>query len=191
MDINALRDTGSFSWPVAGGREGKNSVNVARDETGPRKPEKHEDADPGKQEKTAAAPLARTLSGKELTPREMAVLLELQRSDRRVRQHEMAHIAAGGQYVRGGVHYNYRIGPDGRSYAVSGDVSIDASEESSPEATINKMRVVERAALAPPDPSPQDRAVAAKASQTIQKAEMELIKLQYEKNMSKSLDKVV
>ena len=43
-----------------------------------------------------------------------------------------------------------------------------------PQATIDKMRVVRAAALAPAEPSPQDRAVAAEAMQLMLQAQAEL-----------------
>ena len=102
------------------------------------------------------------------------VVQELQQIDRRVRQHEMAHKIAGGPYA-GPPHFKYVRGPDGRLYAVAGEVSIDVSEERDPEETIRKMEQVIRAALAPADPSPQDRRVAAEAAQKLMKARMELL----------------
>ena len=100
---------------------------------------------------------------------------DLKKRDREVRQHELAHMIAGGQYVRGGPTYTYKIGPDGRRYAVGGEVQIDTSEiPDDPEATLKKMQVVERAALAPKDPSGQDYRVAAQARQQEMKARAEI-----------------
>lgn len=101
----------------------------------------------------------------ELTEEEQRALQELKRRDIEVRRHEQAHLAAGGQYVRGGANFSYTTGPDGRRYATGGEVSIDVSAERTPKATIRKMQIVRRAALAPAQPSPQDRQVAAQASQ--------------------------
>ncbi|GBU21692.1 hypothetical protein R80B4_01592 [Fibrobacteres bacterium R8-0-B4] len=101
----------------------------------------------------------------ELTPEEQAAVNELRTVDREVRAHEQAHIAAGGAYIRGGASYQYQRGPDNKSYAVGGEVSIDtAPERDDPGATITKMQTVRAAALAPGDPSAQDRAVAAAAA---------------------------
>ncbi len=101
----------------------------------------------------------------------------LKRRDREVKTHEHAHMAAGGQYVIGGPRYKYVKGPDGRMYAVGGEVKIDASPiPGDPEKTIRKMQQVYRAALAPANPSPQDRAVAAQAKREEMKARMELMK---------------
>jgi len=103
--------------------------------------------------------------GAELTPDELAVVNELRNIDREVRAHEQAHISAGGAYIRGGASYQYQRGPDNKSYAVGGEVGIDtAPERDDPGATITKMQTVRAAALAPSDPSAQDRAVAAAAA---------------------------
>lgn len=109
----------------------------------------------------------------ELSDREKQIIEELRRRDEAVRRHEQAHIAAGGSLVRGAANYNYQIGPDGKQYAVGGEVQIDISPENTPDATIRKMQQVQRAALAPADPSPQDRAVAALASRIEMQAAME------------------
>jgi|Deesub1362A_J573_1020465.scaffolds.fasta_scaffold00183_32 hypothetical protein len=98
--------------------------------------------------------------------REQEIQREVQRlrtKEMKVKAHELAHKAVGGQYA-GAVHYQYKKGPDGKMYIVGGDVSIDVSREKDPEETIAKMRQVRAAALAPADPSPQDLAVAARAS---------------------------
>lgn len=104
-------------------------------------------------------------------------LQELKQRDREVRQHEQAHIAAGGRYVRGAASYSYQKGPDGRNYAVGGEVQIDtAAVPNDPQATLLKMQTVQRAAMAPAEPSAQDRAVAAQAAQTAAQARADMQK---------------
>jgi hypothetical protein len=99
---------------------------------------------------------------------------ELEKRDQTVRTHEAAHIAAGGQYVKGGATYQYQKGPDGKMYAVGGEVSIDTSPvKGDPQATVAKMETIKAAALATADPSGQDRAVAAEASQEEAQARQE------------------
>lgn len=111
----------------------------------------------------------------ELTPEEQRKLQELRQRDTEVRNHEQAHVAAGGQYVTRAPTYDYEIGPDGRRYAVGGEVNIDVSKvPDDPEATIEKAQVVQRAALAPVDPSPQDRQVASDAAVMERDARAEL-----------------
>ena len=100
--------------------------------------------------------------------------MELKARDREVRAHEAAHQAVGGQYA-GSISYVYERGPDGAQYAVGGEVSISTSPvRGDPQATIDKMRVVRAAALAPAEPSSQDRAVAAEAMQLMLQAQAEL-----------------
>ncbi len=100
------------------------------------------------------------------TEKEQREIDRLEKQDREVRSHEAAHVAAGGHYVRGGASFKFETGPDGKRYASGGEVSIDTSPvRGDPEATIRKMQAVRRAALAPANPSGQDRSVAAKASQ--------------------------
>jgi hypothetical protein len=109
-----------------------------------------------------------------LTPEQEAKVRELQRLDAEVRAHERAHAAVGGQYA-GAPQYDTTRGPDGRLYAVDGRVSIDVSPvPGDPAATIEKMEVVKRAALAPMEPSGQDRRVAQKADRLMQEARSEL-----------------
>lgn len=91
-------------------------------------------------------------------------LKQLQQTDRAVRAHEQAHIAAGGGLVRGSASFTYKTGPDGKQYVVGGEVSIDTSPGRTPQESIEKARTIRASALAPADPSPQDRAIAAQAT---------------------------
>lgn len=107
-------------------------------------------------------------------PRTLAIIYELRQTDQEVRAHEMAHSSVGGMYVISGPSYQFKSGPDGKRYAVGGEVTIDtAPVPGDPEETKRKMQVVRRAALAPAKPSPQDQAVAAAASRNEQNAEIE------------------
>ncbi|MFZ5764223.1 MAG: putative metalloprotease CJM1_0395 family protein [Thermodesulfobacteriota bacterium] len=112
--------------------------------------------------------------GEPLTPQEVALLMELKKADAAVRAHEQAHLAAAGGLAKGGANFSYRKGPDGRRYAVAGEVGIDTSKGATPEETISRMARVRAAALAPADPSPQDRKVAQAAAMTMSEARTEL-----------------
>jgi hypothetical protein len=106
---------------------------------------------------------------------DMQEVRQLAETDRKVRAHEAAHMAAGGQYIRGGATFQYQKGPDGKMYAVGGEVSIDVSPvRNDPRATISKMEVVKSAAMAPANPSGQDRAVASAASAAEAQARQEV-----------------
>ena len=99
----------------------------------------------------------------ELSEEEKAQVRELQQIQREVIAHEAAHQAAAGQFG-GGVSYSYTQGPDGKSYITGGEVPIQIKRGSTPEETLRNMQQVQRAAMAPADPSGQDRQVAAQAA---------------------------
>jgi hypothetical protein len=101
---------------------------------------------------------------KPLTAAEQRRVKELAQIDEGVRAHEAAHQAAAGS-MGGAVSFSYETGPDGKSYAVGGEVPVDLSSGQTPEQTIARAQQVRAAALAPADPSPQDLSVAAAASQ--------------------------
>ncbi len=115
-----------------------------------------------------------TMRFDQLTDQEKRQVRELRRRDGEVRRHEQAHEAAAGPHA-GGASYAYTVGPDGRRYAVGGEVPIDLSPvEGDPQATIRKMQQIMQAALAPSDPSTADRQVAAQARQVEREAQTEL-----------------
>lgn len=99
---------------------------------------------------------------------------DLKKRDQEVRTHEQAHVAAGGNLVQGGISFSYQMGPDGKRYAVGGEVQIDTSEGRTPEETVRKMQRVRSAALAPQQPSSQDLQVAAQAAQKEMMARMQM-----------------
>jgi len=129
--------------------------------------------EPGKESSQNPAG-SKAVGAEALTQAERLQVAELTQIDTKVRAHEQAHLAAAGSYATGGANFQYAIGPDGKQYAVGGEVGIDTGKESSPEATIGKMQTVRAAALAPADPSPQDQKVAARASLVIAEASQEL-----------------
>lgn len=102
---------------------------------------------------------------RQLTAEQLRIVRELQAIDRRVREHEAAHLRAGRGVVTSGANFNYVYGPDGRQYAVSGEVGIDTAPERKPEANIDKGERIQAAALAPREPSEQDYRVAAVGAQ--------------------------
>jgi hypothetical protein len=110
-----------------------------------------------------------------LNPGDLRVVQQLKQRDREVRSHELAHKAIAGQYARGAPSYEYRIGPDGKRYAVGGEVSIDMSKSNDPRETLRKAEVIRRAAMAPAHPSMQDRQIAQQASAMAAEARHELL----------------
>ena len=111
---------------------------------------------------------------------EQKIINELKLRDQEVRTHELAHAAVGGPST-GAPSYTFEVGPDGKKYAVAGEVSVDLSPvDGNPRATIAKMQKVHAAALAPANPSIQDTRVAASAARSILQAQSELAAINLE-----------
>lgn len=112
---------------------------------------------------------------------ELEITRELAKRDREVRAHEQAHASIGGQYTSA-PSYTYERGPDGRLYAVAGEVKIDTSPvPNDPQATLEKAEIIQRAALGVAEPSAADRAAAADARAMAAEARAEI--LQQEENV--------
>lgn len=119
-----------------------------------------------------------------LSEEEQRQVQKLRQSDAKVRAHEGAHSAAGGGYT-GATSYEFTTGPDGKRYAIGGEVQIDASPvRDNPAATVAKMDIIIRAALAPAEPSSQDQAVARDAAKARSQAQTELQKQTETENSS-------
>lgn len=120
-------------------------------------------------------------SEQELSQSEEQEVRKLKARDREVRAHEQAHKSAAGGLVRGGASYEYTTGPDGKQYAVGGEVKIDTSPvKGNPDATIRKAQQIQRAATAPAEPSAQDMQVAAQAISMQQEARAEKRRMEQE-----------
>lgn len=110
----------------------------------------------------------------QITDEEYKIIQQLQKRDAEVRAHEQAHAAIAGQYAAGTASYTYETGPNGKRYAVGGEVPIDVSKDSTPQETLQKMQVVAKAAMAPLNPSAADRRIAARAAMISAQARMEI-----------------
>ncbi len=109
----------------------------------------------------------------QLNEQQRGELQKLKQRDKEVRTHEQSHRSAGGAHT-GAISLQFTQGPDGKRYAVEGSVPIDLSPvEGDPVATIRKMQQVQRAALAPADPSGADRRIAAQARRAERQARAE------------------
>ncbi len=125
--------------------------------------------------KTDPATDAATDNEAQLSEAQRKQLRELKARDLEVRAHEQAHLSAAGGYAQGGPTFTYQKGPDGHQYAVGGEVQIDSSKVANdPVATLRKAQVIRRAALAPTNPSAQDRSVAAEAASMAAEAQAEI-----------------
>ena len=145
---------------------------LATQEIQPQVPER---AGTAEADKTAKAPEAqpRTDAKSAEERQKDAQVQELKQIEREVIAHEAAHMAAAGA-LGGGVSYTYTAGPDGKRYITGGEVPIQIQPGSTPEETLRNMQQVQRAALAPADPSGQDRQVAARAAAMAAQARSEI-----------------
>jgi hypothetical protein len=114
------------------------------------------------------------VSRQQQDPQVQARIAQLKAIEEKVKAHEAAHKAAGGA-MTGPVSYSYTRGPDGKNYITGGEVPISISSGKTPQETISRMQQVIQAALAPADPSPQDRAVAGQAAAQQQEARQQLV----------------
>lgn len=123
-----------------------------------------------------------------LTQEQRQQLSQLQQRDSEVRSHEAAHLAAGGSVVSGSASFTYQKGPDGRLYAIGGEVPISSPTATTPQEQIEIARQIQAAALAPASPSPQDFKVAASAAMMEAQARQELSVQKSEELKQKAID---
>lgn len=134
-------------------------------------------------EKSAQNQQAKDDRAEGLSSEEKLQVAKLKQRDAEVKAHEAAHMGAAGGLARGGARYEYQKGPDGKNYAIGGEVSIDSSPvRGDPNATLAKAQQIRSAALAPASPSSQDLKVAAKASQMEAESRSELAKNENERD---------
>jgi len=118
-------------------------------------------------------------SVEKLSEDEKRLVADLQSRDAEVRAHEAAHQSGGAS--TGGASYTYQKGPDGKMYAIGGEVSVSFSTGSTPQETIANAQAVIASALAPADPSAQDMAVASSAMVMMMRAQQQIAQEAQEK----------
>ncbi len=117
------------------------------------------------------------------TPDEERMIRDLQTRDTEVKAHEAAHKSGGAS--TGAASYTYQQGPDGRMYAIGGEVSVSMKGGATPQETIANAQAVIASAMAPANPSPQDYAVASSAKIMMAKAQQQKAKEQQEELLGK------
>ncbi len=120
-------------------------------------------------------------SEKQRLQEEQLITRQLAERDREVKNHERIHASVGGVHASA-PSFSYERGPDGQLYAVEGEVRIDTSPiPDDPQATLEKAETIMRAALSVPEPSTQDRRVAADARAMAAEARAEIAKAEQAK----------
>lgn len=108
-----------------------------------------------------------------LSPEEQAMVRDLMARDQEVRSHELAHQTAGAGMTSGAA-YTYQLGPDGKQYAIGGEVQIQIQPGATPEETLRRAQQAAAAATAPANPSAADLQVAAMAGRMQEQAQLEM-----------------
>ncbi|MBX3682038.1 MAG: hypothetical protein KF731_05110 [Thauera sp.] len=121
----------------------------------------------------------RSGGGRHALKAEQRQVAELAERDREVRAHEMCMSPRRRRPGDPGrqLHLSARTA---QRYAIGGEVGIDTSPGRSPEESLSKAERIRAAALAPAEPSGQDRQVAAQASRMASDARMEIARREFE-----------
>ena len=159
IGLSTLNDIGSNYYMRLNDKE---ILVVEEDELRSNKLSESEKLDKELKEKQDTKEASKASSPNELSEDEERLVRDLASRDSEVKAHEAAHQAAGGG-MTGAASYTYQQGPDGKMYAIGGEVSISMKSGSTPEETIANARQVAAAAMAAGNPSPQDHAVASSA----------------------------
>lgn len=109
-----------------------------------------------------------------LSEDEKKKLDQLKKRDQEIRDHELAHQRAAGA-IGSPPQYKVQLGPDGKQYATGGSVKLNTSKGRTPEETLAKAQQIQRAALAPKNPSTKDRQVAQEAAKMETNARAEIM----------------
>ncbi len=165
---NTSGSSSSRSSSQAGSEVKEGDYGAARQSTG--EPNKTSAAEPKPDEAQQKQQQNRESREQQALEREIDSLMK---RDTQVRSHEQAHAAVGGIHA-GQPAFEFEKGPDGKRYAVEGEVQIDVSVvNGDPLATMAKMKQVYAAAMAPVDPSMADIRVAAEAMRKYNQAREE------------------
>ncbi|WP_447072859.1 putative metalloprotease CJM1_0395 family protein [Shewanella indica] len=165
---NTSGNSSSRSSSQAGSEVKEGDEGAARQSTG--EPNKTSAAEPKPDEAQQKQQQNRESREQQSLEREIDSLMK---RDTQVRSHEQAHAAVGGIHA-GQPAFEFEKGPDGKRYAVEGEVQIDVSVvNGDPLATMAKMKQVYAAAMAPVDPSMADIRVAAEAMRKYNQAREE------------------
>ena len=111
----------------------------------------------------------------------------LERHESSVISHVQAHLSSGGSLVSS-PSYLYTTTTEGSRFISSGDVSFKMySVNNDPSAQIELAKSIEKAALAPIDPTPHDRSVSVLA-QTLGSHAQRVLKAQLEKRIGENVN---
>lgn len=117
-----------------------------------------------------------------LTEDQQRQVEKLKERDKEVKTHEQAHLSSAGGLNASAPTYTYQTGPDGKQYAIGGEVSISFTPTGDPQKDLQAAEAMKNSALAPADPSSQDRSVAQAADKMIAQAQQEILQAKQEQS---------
>jgi hypothetical protein len=110
---------------------------------------------------------------------------KLSQQDTNIRRYERVHLAVAGMVTRGGPYNEYRLGSDGRLYAVGGEVSLNINTGAgNSQQTLTKMEQVRRAALAQANLAIEDQRAAALARYDVYRTRLEMLNQEHEQALT-------
>lgn len=131
------------------------------------------DEDPPKTDKSENSG-TKTNDKDKITQEQQQEIAQLKARDAEVRTHEQAHIAAAAGLRTSAPSYDYETGPDGKKYAIGGEVNISFTRSDDLQEDIQNAETMRAAALAPAQPSSQDLSVAKNADKIIEEDRQKL-----------------
>ena len=90
------------------------------------------------------------------------VLDKFKKTDADIKSHEQIHASIG--QTTSPISYNYQEGPDGKMYAIGGQVRLDTSIPSDPKAAAFKLDMIEKAAAGPMNSSGADSSIVSQSN---------------------------
>ena len=147
---------------------------------------RHRTPEPGRESSDAATGAKSDASGR--LQQDTVDIQKLDQPGTDIGRYERSHLAVAGMAIRGGPHHEYRLGSDGRVYALGGEVSLDLNTGTgNSQKSLAKMEQVPRAALIPANhPSIGDHWGAALARYDVQRADLETLEQQQEQALPTS-----
>ncbi len=105
-----------------------------------------------------------------LSDNEQKAVNELKSRDKEVRLHEAEHMRNPELISVGGPKFTYAIGPDGKAYAIGGNVTLTTGKPKSPEDAMQKAMALKNSSMGVGEPSSKDIGASISAGAMFQEA---------------------
>ena len=145
---------------------------------------RHRTPEPGRESSDAATGAKSDASGR--LQQDTVDIQKLDQPGTDIGRYERSHLAVAGMAIRGGPHHEYRLGSDGRVYALGGEVSLDLNTGTgNSQKSLAKMEQGRRAELVPANRlAIDDQRVAVLARYDVQRTDLETLDQQDEQTLT-------